>query len=192
MKRYIKDGKIYYQNRIVIRKDGKSVYNPTEEMILADGWVEYVPPVVEPQPYRKSMNEVMQEIVVEYYNSKTDITDEEALDKSIAIYNWDKYIGKTLQVGQVCVYNDKVYRIRQDHTVQDIYPPSLDTASLYEVIELLPTGEKDDPIPYTPPMEIFSDKYYTQDNTLYLCIRNSETALSHNLSDLINLYVEQI
>lgn len=33
---------------IVIRKDGRVTYNPTEEMVLADGWVEYVAP--EPRP----------------------------------------------------------------------------------------------------------------------------------------------
>jgi hypothetical protein len=55
MKRYIKDGKIKRRNEIVIRKDGMNTYNPTEEMILADGWKEYVTPVYEPtiEDYRK-------------------------------------------------------------------------------------------------------------------------------------------
>lgn len=55
MKRYIKDGKIKHRNEIVIRKDGMNTYNPTEEMILADGWVEYVTPIYEPtiDDYRK-------------------------------------------------------------------------------------------------------------------------------------------
>lgn len=55
MKRYIKDGKIKRRNEIVIRKDGMNTYNPTEEMILADGWEEYVTPVYEPtiEDYRK-------------------------------------------------------------------------------------------------------------------------------------------
>ena len=44
MKRYIKDGIIKYANQIVIIKDGMQTMNPTEEMILADGWVEYVVP----------------------------------------------------------------------------------------------------------------------------------------------------
>lgn len=48
MKRYIKDGKIKHRNEIVIRKDGMNTFNPTEEMILADGWEEYVTPVYEP------------------------------------------------------------------------------------------------------------------------------------------------
>ena len=61
MKRNIKDGIIKTRNQIVIKgqrtikdKDGNdkvvgtNTYNPTEEMILADGWVEYVTPVYEP------------------------------------------------------------------------------------------------------------------------------------------------
>lgn len=48
MKRFTKqiDGKnvIKTLKEIVIRKDGRVTYNPTEDMILADGWVEYVPP----------------------------------------------------------------------------------------------------------------------------------------------------
>lgn len=48
MKRYYKqiDGKnvIKTLKEIVVRKDGRVTYNPTEEMVLADGWVEYVPP----------------------------------------------------------------------------------------------------------------------------------------------------
>lgn len=53
MKRYEKiiDGKTVIKTlkEIIIRRDGRVTYNPTEEMVLADGWVEYVPPVpVEP------------------------------------------------------------------------------------------------------------------------------------------------
>ena len=48
MKRYVKDGQIKTRQQIVIRKDGMNTYNPTEEMILADGWEEYVVPVYEP------------------------------------------------------------------------------------------------------------------------------------------------
>lgn len=41
MGRYIKEGVIKNRNQIVIHKDGMSTYNPTKEMILADGWMEY-------------------------------------------------------------------------------------------------------------------------------------------------------
>lgn len=48
MKQYTKqiDGKtvIKAQNEIVLRKGGKMVINPSEEMLLADGWVVYEAP----------------------------------------------------------------------------------------------------------------------------------------------------
>ena len=196
MERYIKNGQIKTRKQIVICKDGMNTYNPTEEMILADGWVEYVPPTIEPseplEPVKptKSPYEIMEEIVFAQYNERTDISDEEALDRAVVIYHWGKYIGKTLKAGQCVVYEDKVYRVRQDIAqVLDIYPPSLDTASLYEAIVLTASGAEDDPIPYTPPMEIFEGLYYTENGFKYLCTRSSGTALSHELSTLVGLYV---
>lgn len=193
VKLYTKNGQVKLANRIVIITEESQIINPTHEMLLEAGWVEYVAPEVEPQPYRKSESEVMQEIVLEQYNSRTDIEDKEALDRAIVIYNWDKYIGKSLKTGQVVVHDERVYRVRQDiPIVLDKQYPSLDTAAIYEVIELVATGEIDDPIKYTPPMEIFKDKYYLEEDSKYLCTRDSGIALSHNLSSLIGLYVELV
>ena len=48
MKKYKKeiDGKVSIKtlNEIVLNKDGNVIFNPTEEMVFADGWVEYVAP----------------------------------------------------------------------------------------------------------------------------------------------------
>ena len=41
-------------------------------------------------------------------------------------------------------------------------------------------------------MEIFNGKYYMQIDVLYKCTGDSGQALSHNLSDLIVLYVELV
>lgn len=60
MKRYEKeiDGKTVIKTRqeIVIRKDGRVTYNPTEELILTDGWVEYIPPTP-PEPSAEQLFE---------------------------------------------------------------------------------------------------------------------------------------
>ena len=52
MKRYIKtiDGKtiIKRADEIVVKGNGSQTFNPTEAMILADGWEIYVAPVYEP------------------------------------------------------------------------------------------------------------------------------------------------
>lgn len=190
MKIYEKNGEVKPANQIIIRRDGMNIFCPSEEMILADGWVEYVPPTIEPQPYALSPEEIARDIVLEQYNQRTDIPNQEALDRMVVIYDWSKYIGQVLKQGQLCVYNDKVWRSRQEHTVLEVYPPSMDTASLYEVIEIIHTGEKDDPIPYTSPMEIEAGKYYTEDEVLYLCTRDSGVALTHALRDLVGIYVD--
>lgn len=187
---------IKYGRHIVINKDGMSIFNPTEEMILADGWSIYIPSIpepTEPEEHTKDAHTIMQEIIFEQYNSRTDIADKEALDRALVIYDWEHYIGKSLKAGQVVVHDGSVYRVRQDITeVLAVYPPDITTASLYEVIVLTATGEKDDPIPYTPPMEIYQGKYYTEDEVLYLCTRDSGTALSHSLKDLVGIYVNKL
>lgn len=59
MKRYTKDGQIKHRNQIVICKDGRQYINPTEDMILADGWEEYATPIYEPtiDDYRRRKKE---------------------------------------------------------------------------------------------------------------------------------------
>ena len=197
MKQYIKDGVIKSRNNIVLKvtkeingKDVKlQVINPSEEAILADGWVEYIPPVVEP---KKSRMQIVQELVVKQYNERTDISNEEALDYMAVIYPWDYYLDKVLTEGMMVTYEDKPWRVRQTHTPLEVYPPSLATASLYEAIDKEHSGEVDDPIPYAPPMEIFNGKYYIEDGVVYRCTRDSGTALNHRLADLVGLYVERV
>ena len=190
------------KNQIVVKKtktikdrDGNEkvvntrIYNPTEDMILADGWVEYIAPPIEPDR-RKSPMQVMQEIVFEQYNSRTDITNEEALNRMVIIYDWLHYVGKPLKVGQCVVEGNNVYRVRQDiNEVLEVYPPSI-VPALYEVIEMVHTGDLNDPIPYVAPMEIFKGKYYSEGGVVYNCIRDSGTALTHFLNDLVGIYVE--
>lgn len=191
--RYTKtiDGKTVIRDasRIVVRKDGKMIINPSEEEILADGWVAYVAP--EPKPYEPTEYDLLMEVAKEDFNKRTDVGNADALRYQIIVYPFDHYIGGALATGQLVTYEDRIYRVRQDIPVvlADQFP-SVDTAALYEIIEKEHTGAIDDPIPYNPPMEIFLGKYYAQGEVLYLCTRDSGTALSHNLADLVGIYVE--
>ena len=188
---YIKDGTIRDKSRIIIIKDNFQIINPTEEMVLADGWISYSPPAP-PEP-QLTITDQLRDMVLEQYNGRTDITDEEALKRPLLVYSWDTYMGKSLAAGQVVSHDGKLWRVRQDvAAVLDNQPPSLATAALYEVIEVEPAGTQDDPIPYTPPMEIFNGKYYTQGGVLYKCTRDSGQALTHDLAALVGLYVEVV
>lgn len=197
MKQYTKNGEIKYAKNIVLKltdEEGRrmQVFNPTEEMLLENGWEVYTPPTIEPTPRKKSRFEIIEELVAKQYNARTDIENNEALEYMSIIYGWEEYIDKELTEGMIVIYEDKPWRVRQTHTVQSIYPPSLDTASLYEAIDKEHDGTLEDPIPYVVPMEIFEGKYYIEANNKFICIRDSEVALSHNLIDLTGLYVSLV
>lgn len=187
---YIKDGIVRDASRIVIKNGDYITVNPTEEMILADGWTPYEP---EPIEYVPTVDDQLRDLFLEEYNQRTDITDADALKRPLLVYPWDDYVGKSLVKGQIVSYNERLWRVRQDvASVLDNQPPSLDTAALYGVIEVEASGTVDDPITYTPPMEIFAGKYYVQNGVKYKCTRDSGQELTHNLSDLTGIYVEVV
>lgn len=116
----------------------------------------------------------------------------EALKIKDLFDDWSDFIGQTLNVGQIVRTAEGLWRVRQEHVAQAHYAPSIHTAALYERIVKDHEGTESDPIPYAPPMEIFNGKYYTQDGVLYLCFRDSGQALTHNLSELVGLYVNTV
>lgn len=115
----------------------------------------------------------------------------EALSMPDLFPAWEEFIGKEMKQGEIASYGGRLWRSRQAHTAQAMYPPSLNTASLYERIDREHAGTEDDPIPYEPPMEIHEGKWYSQDGVKYRCTRDSGQALSHDLPELVGLYVER-
>ena len=124
--------------------------------------------------------------------TQVDVQNSTALEIPDLFPNFVDMIGEAVKKGNILKYMGKLYRVRQDHTVLLIYTPGIETASLYEVIDKEHDGTINDPIPYTPPMEIFNSKYYTQNSVLYRCTRDSGQALTHNLADLVGTYVEVV
>ena len=125
----------------------------------------------------------------------TTFSNSDALKVKDLFDDWIDYTADdadNLKKGQIVKTTDGLWRVRQEHKAQKHYPPSIHTASLYERIVKDHAGTEDDPIPYAPPMKIFNGKYYTQDGTLYKCTRDAEQALTHNLSELVSLYVEVV
>ena len=122
--------------------------------------------------------------------NRLNLSDNEALSVKDVYPKWESFIDKTIEKGFITLYGDNLWKARQTHTALGVYPPSINTASLYEVIVKAHTGDIDDPIPYTPPMEIFNGKYYVQNDVVYRCTRDSGIALVHDLSALVGLYVE--
>lgn len=97
---------------------------------------------------------------------------------------------KTLPVGFKLTHEGKLWKVRQQHMVQAHFPPSIDTASLYERINEENTGTKNDPIPFEQGMVVYKDLYYSYEQYVFLCIRNSENPLYTNPDLLLGNYFE--
>lgn len=122
-----------------------------------------------------------------------DIPDQTSLRMMAYYPTFDEIIGQKVKLGFKFIYNDKLYKtIQPDLTIQAHYLPRQGTESLYSRIVVEYTGAIYDPIPYEGNMELFEGKYYIQSDVIYLCIRNSEQALYHDLKDLVGTYVKVV
>ena len=66
--------------------------------------------------------------------------DTEALSLQILYKQWDDQIGKTLKVGEYINYNKILYKVLQEHTVQEEWKPDV-SPSLFAKVLVDPTGE---------------------------------------------------
>lgn len=103
---------------------------------------------------------------------------------------FNEIIGKVVDAGFKFTYKDDLWKVRQKHTPQEIYPPSIDTASLYERIDEKHAGTIDDPIPYDQTMQVFKGIYYVYKDVIYKCIRDSGLPLYAPPDSLIGNYFE--
>ena len=116
------------------------------------------------------------------------LTNEESLQVIDWFPVWKANI--ELKTGEKISYNGKLYEILQDHTSQDGWEPSINTASLFKEVAINDTfGTKDNPIEYNNNMALESGKYYIQNNIKYLCTRDTGTAVYNDLAALIDIYV---
>ena len=94
-------------------------------------------------------------------------------------------------IGYKVQRNGKLWRCRQAHTSQTGWEPE-NAASLWTEICESHAGTLEDPIPYSGNMALESGKYYSQDNKVYRCIRDTGNPVYNALSELVGLYVEEV
>lgn len=125
--------------------------------------------------------------------NRTDLPDNDALLVKDLHPAWESFIGEEMKKGTRSVYEDKLFRARQNvNPVLENQPPSVDTEALYEEINEKHAGTIDDPIPYNNNMKLFAGKYYSQKGLVYKCTRNTEQPVYQDLADLVGLYVEKV
>ena len=93
-------------------------------------------------------------------------------------------------IGYKVQRNGKLWRALQAHKSQAGWEPE-NAASLWTEICESHAGTLEDPIPYSGNMALESGKYYSQDNKVYRCIRDTGNPVYNALSELVGLYVEE-
>ena len=119
------------------------------------------------------------------------LTDEQALEVKDLYPLWEDLIGTTVEKDSRLTYEGVLYKVLQEHEVQEQWKPGTDTASLYGIVSASASeehaGTKEDPIPYVQMMVLEKGKYYTQDGVLYECIQGTVTGYPNDLKDLASL-----
>lgn len=86
-------------------------------------------------------NELLRQIIQSAIKYARQIADDtEALNVKFLYKEFDKQIGRTLDVGEYIQYNDKLYKVLQAHTVQVNWTPDA-APSLFAEVLTDPTGQ---------------------------------------------------
>ena len=133
-----------------------------------------------------SFSEVQEMLVRQQIN--TIAVDDNTALRMVEFYpEWSA--GQAYTAGYKAQNNGKLWRCLQAHTAQTGWEPE-NAASLWTEICESHDGTKYDPIPYNGNMALQSGKYYTQNNILYLCNRDTVNPVYNALAELVGLYVE--
>ena len=121
-------------------------------------------------------------------------TDEQALEVASMYPDWK--IGVAYTIGERVLYNNKLYKVAQNHTSQADWTPDI-VPSLFEVLDAVNDGTLEKPIIASAGMRYYKDKYYLDetDGKVYLCIRQDSedgTVLHYMPSALIGIYFQII
>lgn len=147
MKLYKKNGVIQFSDKIVIIKDDMQIFNPTEEMILEDGWVEYIKTVNIPTPTDEEMleryrSDKIEEIIKydsssevnEFFLGETSIWMDKATRAGLKLrFEAEIAMGKT---ETVLWYNNEKYPLKLDVAMQMLYAIELYASACYDNTQL--------------------------------------------------------
>lgn len=129
---------------------GQYVSNPSAELIAAEGWLEYVPPVVPPTPKTEpDYDELIGAVKKMLSTQAEELSDEDALDVAALFPTWASKLGMQVNVGERLWYDEKLYKVIQAHTTQEDWTPD-EVPGLYVEVSILewpewvqPTGAQD-------------------------------------------------
>ena len=167
--------------------DGKTYRDMTTEEIAAiEAEVARFEAAERTRPFTES--EVSRMLITQQINTLT-VDDNTALRMTEFYPEWAADTEYT--IGYKVQRNGKLWRCIQAHTSQAGWEPE-NAASLWTEICETHAGTLEDPIPYSGNMALESGKYYSQDNKVYRCTRDTGNPVYNALSELVGLYVEEV
>ena len=132
----VADRTVFSDCKTILTDDDVWISNPTAEQIAAAGWLEYIPPVIPPEPQAEpEQEEVILAIKKMLQSSVEELSDEEALEVAALYPTWSSKIGEQVNVGERLWYNDALYKVLQQHIPQETWTPDV-TSSLYAEVSI--------------------------------------------------------
>lgn len=194
--------------------NGRFKKNPTHEEILAAGylpieeqtepankegfvksskWVQTDTAIMKKWTVKRDMRPLSQatisKMLIEQQINSLAVDDNTALRMQSFYPEWAE--NTAYAVGYKVQRNGKLWRVVQAHTSIAPWEPE-NAVTLWEQINETYAGTIDDAIPYNGNMALESGKYYTQNDAIYLCNRDTVNPVYHALSELVGLYVEEV
>ena len=198
--------------------DGKFKRNPTEEEILSAGylpieereepkskdgyvksskWVQTDSAIVKkwtvlPDRRPMSQSEVNKMLIAQQINT-LEVDDNTALRMKQFYPTFESIVGQTVKQGFKFTHGGKLWSVVQPQlTIEAHRQPGAGLESLYTEICETHAGTLEDPIPYDGNMALENGKYYSQNNTIYLCNRDTINPVYNELDELVGLYVIEV
>ena len=133
-----------------------------------------------------SQNAVTNMLIAQQINTLT-VDDNTALRMSAYYPAWEPDT-EYRPVGYKVRHDGILWKLRSEHTSLTGWEPgALGTESLWEQVNESYAGTIDDAIPYSGNMALKKGLYYTQNDTIYLCTRDTVNPVYNALSELAGL-----
>lgn len=180
---------------------GGWISNPTAEEIAAEGWVDFIPPVIPPEPQTEPTEYEKVTALNKMLSTEIVALDDNAAVAVKALFTpWVEWLRRQeekkhtepdviIPLGERVYYDDELWKCTKPHTPQSTWNPR-DAHSLFVMISI-EDGSKEHPIKFSQGMILELGKFYEQYDVEYECIRSSEgQGFYADLAGVVGNYVK--
>lgn len=197
--------------------NGRFKKNPTHEEILSAGylpieetaepesrdgyiktskWVQTDTAIVRKWTVKRDMRplsqgEISKKLIAQQINTLA-VDDNTALRMMSYYPKFEDIVGQEVKQGFKFRHGEHLWATVKAMTIQAHYPPSEGMESLYTIVNETHDGTIDDAIPYNGNMALENGKYYTQDDVIYFCNRDTVNPVYNALAELVSIYVVEV